>query len=73
MRQHEFKSDQANSFLFYLIDGNNRYDLDSVSNMLVDVQSILSMTTNETLEHLHRLKHSSKYIIYTSQTQLEKF
>lgn len=62
MRQHEFKSDEANSFLFFLIDGNSRYDLDSCSTMLIDVQAILNLTTNETLEHLHRLKHFPKYI-----------
>lgn len=61
MRQFELKSEEANSFLFSIIEGNTKYDLNSVSNMLTDVQSILTMTSNEVLEHLHRLKHSPKY------------
>lgn len=60
MRQFELKSEQANSFLFSIIEGNAKYDLDSVTDMLSSVQSILAMTSSEALEHLHRLKHSPK-------------
>lgn len=60
MRQFELKSDQANSFLFSIIEGNSKYDLDTVNGMLTSVQSVLTVTTSEALEHLHRLKHSSK-------------
>lgn len=60
MRQYEFKSEQAQSFVFYLIDGNNRYDLDSVTKMLEAVQAVQKSGENEVIEHLHRLKHSPK-------------
>lgn len=60
MRQFEFKSDQSNSFLFSIIEGNSKFDLDSVNDMLTGVQNILTVTSSEALEHLHRLKHSPK-------------
>lgn len=60
MRQYEMKSDQANSFLFSIIEGNSKYDVESVNDMLTSVQSILTATSSEALEHLHRLKHSPK-------------
>ncbi|XP_037043237.1 CDK5RAP3-like protein [Bradysia coprophila] len=61
MRQYELKSDQANSFVFSIIEGNSKYDVETVNEMLACVQTILTATSSEALEHLHRLKHSPKY------------
>lgn len=61
MRQFEFRSEQANSFVFFLIDGNSQYDADSVTAMLDNVQRVLALGERELVEHLHRLKHSPKY------------
>lgn len=62
MRQHEFRSEQANSFVFFLIDGNNQHDDDEVTAMLSQVQNVLGLAERDIVEHLHRLKHSPKYM-----------
>ncbi|KAJ6623918.1 CDK5RAP3-like protein [Pseudolycoriella hygida] len=61
MRLYELKSDQSNSFVFSLIEVNSKYDVNSVDDMHTCVQNILNLTSNEALDHLHRLKHSPKY------------
>lgn len=59
-RRQEFRSEQAQSFVFYLIDVNSRHDVDSVTAMAADVQAVLQLGETEVVEHLHRLKHSPK-------------
>lgn len=60
MRRYEFRSEQAQSFVFYLIDVNSRYDVDSVQTMVGQVQAVLQLGEAEVVQHLHRLKHSPK-------------
>lgn len=59
-RRQEFRSEQAQSFVFYLIDVNSRHDADSVASMLAEVQAVLQLGETDVVEHLHRLKHSPK-------------
>lgn len=61
MRKYEFESiDDAKQFVFNLIEGNQLFDRSSVSDMLVEVQSLQKSCENEVLGHLLRLKHSTK-------------
>lgn len=61
MRQYELKSDQANSFLFSIIDGNTKQDENTIADMLCSVQNVLAAASTDLIDHLHRLKHSTQY------------
>lgn len=61
MRQYELTSEQANSFLFSIIDGNTKQDERTIAEMLSHVQCVLNAASSELIDHLHRLKHSHQY------------
>lgn len=60
MREYEL-SVLENSSTFLIIEGMDDHSAANITDILKDVGDILGKATDETLQHLHQLKHSEKY------------
>lgn len=59
MRVHELNT-LENSSTFLVIDGMDGHSVAHITEVLKDVENVLSKATDEMLQHLHQLKHSEK-------------